>query len=72
MAQDGREPYSEFLLIELSPLVPEEIASNPTPGIFARVSAGGRLGADYYWLPVTKTSGESTIGRPVRLMVDDG
>jgi YD repeat-containing protein len=64
------QKYSEMLRVELSSIFPAGMASNATLGIFARVSLGGRPGADYYWLPLA--DGEGSVGRPVRLDVDDG
>jgi hypothetical protein len=66
---EGHATYSDRLRIELSFVVPRNTASNPSEGVFARVSDGGRPGADFYWLPI-EVSGK--IGVPVKLSVDDG
>jgi hypothetical protein len=68
----SREPYSEETLIELSNVVPAGTAANPTPGVFIRVSAGGRPGADFYWVPILFDATKVTAETPVRLDVADG
>lgn len=69
LVAEDRESYSDLVRIELSPILPKGVVSNPSPGIFARVSAGGRPGADFYWLPVIA---RGRLGTPVKLSVDDG
>ncbi|HEV7921902.1 MAG TPA: hypothetical protein VGR02_14025 [Thermoanaerobaculia bacterium] len=69
---NAREPYIETTMVELSPVMPAQIAGNPTPGIFARVSAGGRPGADFYWIPIVTDAAGPHAGNPVRLNVSDG
>jgi hypothetical protein len=68
----AREPYSEGLVIELSNVVAAGLAANPTPGLFARLSAGGRPGATFYWIPIESRDGRSFAGLPLELSVSDG
>jgi hypothetical protein len=69
----SREPYTPDLLVELSNVIPAGIAGNATPGIFARVSAGGRPGADFYWIAIRlRADGAVVAETPVALMVSDG
>ncbi|HEV7766419.1 MAG TPA: hypothetical protein VGQ76_15550 [Thermoanaerobaculia bacterium] len=77
LPQDGRcvwratrkRKFDMSTLVELSFVVPEGVAFNPTVGIFGRVSLGGAPGADFYWLPIMDGQ---RIGKPVKLQIDDG
>jgi hypothetical protein len=71
-ARISREPYDEAVVIELSKVVPDGTAANSTPGIFVRISAGGRPGAEYYWVPLVVRGGKATAGPPIELDVSDG
>ena len=68
---ENRDRYSEMLRVELSPVVPADVAANQSSGIFARVSAGGRPGAEFFWLPIIDLDARK-VGPPVRLSIDDG
>jgi hypothetical protein len=68
----SREPYDDALVIELSKTVPANTAANPTPGIIVRLSAGGRPGGEYYWVPLLSHGTTTEPLPPIRLDVSDG
>ena len=71
-ARAGREPFTEDTVIELSNVIAAGVAANTTPGLFARVSAGGRPGATFYWIPIETRGGRAYAGQPLELPVSDG
>jgi len=70
--KETREPYTDEMLVELSNVVSAGTAGNPTAGVFARISAGGRPGADFYWVPISGEGEAVRAGTPVLLAVADG
>jgi hypothetical protein len=68
---ENRDQYSEMLRVELSPVVAAGVVANQSSGIFARVSAGGRPGADFFWLPIIDLDARK-VGPAIRLSIEDG
>lgn len=66
------ETYMEATLIEVSPMIKRGLTGNPTDGMVVRISAGGRPGASFYWVPLVECARGCRVDNVVKLDVHDG